>query len=226
MSLDHSLIEELMAADALGGLEPADRELLLLERNAHGTCTECARIEAAFAETAGRLGFALDPIPVDDGVADGILRRATVDRPAAPAVADLTRARERRAPWRALIAVAAAFIVVVVFAVVRGPSGSTAVLQGAGPERLEVTFESGDPGATLSGTGFEQLSGGQIYELWAIRGDTPIKAACFQPEDGTVDLDIDAEIQAGDIMAVTVEPACASAPTTEPIITADTANLS
>ncbi|HEV8565401.1 MAG TPA: anti-sigma factor [Actinomycetota bacterium] len=229
MTVDHSLIEELMAADALGGLDPADRELLSVERTAHGTCHECARIETEFAETAGRLGFALDPIPVDDSLADDILRRAVADAPAPPAtdVVDLTRARERRAPWRALVAVAAAFVLVVGYAIVRNPSGDTAVLQGAGrPERLEVTFSPGEPGATLSGTGFERLPEGRVYELWAIRDDTPIKATCFNPEDGNVELDINARIETGDLMAVTVEPACASAPTTAPIITADTSELS
>ena len=236
MTVDHSQIEELMATDALGGLDPADRELLSLERATHGSCDECARIEAEFTETAGRLGFALDPIPVDASVADGILRRAphapgpeTAGPPAAPAadVVDLTRARERRAPWRALVAVAAAFVLVVGFVVVRNSGGDTAVLLGAGrPERLEVTFSPGEPGATLSGTGFGQLSEGQVYELWAIRGDTPIKATCFVPEDGDVDLDIDTEIETGDVMAVTVEPTCATAPTTDPIILADTSELS
>jgi anti-sigma-K factor RskA len=227
MTLDHSQIEELMAADALGGLDAEGRELLSRERATHGSCEECTRIEAEFAETAGRLGFTLVPLPVDDSVADEILRRAA-DAPAPPAadVVDLSRARTRAAPWRALIAVAAAFALIVAFVVARGPGGDTAVLLGAGPERLEVTFSPGEPGASLSGTGFEQLPAGQVYELWAIRDDAPIKATCFVPQEGDVDLEIDAEIETGDVMAVTVEPTCAPAPTTAPIITADTSNLS
>jgi anti-sigma-K factor RskA len=235
MTLDHSLIEELMAADALRGLDPADRELLSRERASHGSCDECARIEASFAEAAGQLGFALAPIPVDDSVADDILRRAALaptsvaaEAPTpAPDVVDLTRVRERRAPWLALVAVAAAFVLIVGYLVVRGPGGETAVLQGAGrPERLEVTFSPGEPGASLTGTGFETLPAGQVYELWAIRGDTPIRASCFTPEGGDVDLRVEAEIEIGDVMAVTMEPACATAPTTAPIITADTSQLS
>jgi hypothetical protein len=237
MTLDHSLIEELMAADALGGLDPDDRELLSRERASHGSCEECARIEASFAEAAGRLGFALAPIPIEDSLADDILLRsaalaptpvaAEAPAPAAPDVVDLTRVRERRAPWLALVAVAAAFVLIVGYLVVRGPGGETAVLQGAGrAEHLEVTFSPGEPGASLTGTGFDALPAGQVYELWAIRGDTPIKASCFTPDGGDVDLRVDAEIEIGDVMAVTVEPACATAPTTAPIITADTSHLS
>lgn len=227
---DHSLIEELMAADALGGLDPTDRERLTLERSLHGDCDECARIEAEFAETAGRLGFALDPIPVDDAVVDTILRSApapvrSAAATASPEVVDLSRAREHRALWRTLVAAAAAVVLIATIVILRGPGGQIAILRGSGPERLEITFSPGEPGVSLSGTGFAELPAGQTYELWAIRDDTPIKAACFGAEEGDVDLDIDATIETGDLMAVTVEPVCATAPTTTPIISADTSNL-
>ncbi len=61
MNGDHTKIEELLAVNALGGLDRADVELLTRLRGEHGACEECARIEAAFSEVAGRLGFALDP---------------------------------------------------------------------------------------------------------------------------------------------------------------------
>jgi anti-sigma-K factor RskA len=226
MMRDHSLIEELMAIDALGGLDPADRELLANERSSHGVCEECARIEAEFAEAAGRLAFALDPIAVDDAVADAILPSPQETTAAGPGrVVDLAAAREHRALWRTLVSVAAAVVLVATIVILRSPGGEVAILRGAGPERLEITFSPGEPGVSLSGSGFTDLPAGQTYELWAIRGDTPIKAACFGTEDGGVDLDIDATIRTGDLMAVTVEPECASAPSTTPIITADTSNL-
>ena len=73
---DHSLIEELLSADALGGLDPADRALLDRERAAHGACEECARLEAEFTEVAGHLGLVLDLVPVRAGMAEDILRAA------------------------------------------------------------------------------------------------------------------------------------------------------
>lgn len=218
-----------MAVDALGGLDPEERELLALERASHGECEECTRLETEFAETAGRLGFALDPIPVDESMADEILRRAAPEAPEARArgVVDITRARERRTPLRVLIAVAAAFALLMGSLVLRDTArGGTVILAGEGPERLEVTFTPDEPGATVSGTGFRALPKGQVYELWAIRAETPIRATCFTPDGGNVSLAIATEIQAGDVMAVTVENTCAASPTTPPIITADTSRLS
>ena len=61
MTRDHTVIEELMAVDALGGLDGDDRALLERERESHGAaCAECALLEKGFAETAGRLAFEED----------------------------------------------------------------------------------------------------------------------------------------------------------------------
>src|SRR5207247_10668356 len=60
---DHGLIEELLAARALGGLEPEDDTVLRAAMAAHGDCEECRRLETGFEGTAGLLGFALDPGP-------------------------------------------------------------------------------------------------------------------------------------------------------------------
>jgi Anti-sigma-K factor rskA len=70
---DHTLIEELMAGAALGGLDPADQQRLEHQRAAHDPCEECRDLESDFAEIAGRLAFSLDPEPVDMAVADRIL---------------------------------------------------------------------------------------------------------------------------------------------------------
>ena len=228
MTSDHSLIEELLAVDALGGLDPHDRELLALERASHGTCEQCARFEAGFAETAGQLAFALDPIPVDGSMADEILRRAARDAPAVPVAGPgyAKQPRDRRTPWRALTAVAAAFAFLVASLVLHDAArGGTAILVGEGPERLAVTFTPGEPGATVSGTGFAALPQGQVYELWAIREEMPIRATCFTSDRGRVDVAIDTKIETGDVMAVTVEDTCATSPTTPPIIAADTSQL-
>jgi len=91
---DHAVIEELMAAGALGGLDPGDQQALVRERAAHAPCDECAGLEVAFAEIAGRLAFSLDPVMVDMAMADRILAQAgrvavipeIPEIPAAPAV--------------------------------------------------------------------------------------------------------------------------------------------
>jgi hypothetical protein len=221
MMRDHSLIEQLMAAEALGGLDEADRGALARERAAHGECEECARLEAGFAETAGRLAFALDPAPVGDDVAGGILRMAgTRDRPSP----------RPSGTWRALVAVAAAVVLVVAVVVVRDAVSSgqlAATFSGTGPGHLQMRFTPGDPGAKLQGSGFAPIASDRTYELWMIRDGTPIRATCFTPDAGRVHLALSAPVQGSDLMAVTVESsACPGAPTTDPILTADLSKVS
>src|SRR2546422_11542342 len=76
MMRDHTLIEELLAVQALEGLDGGDVALLESRRNEHGDCAECRSLEDEFNEIAGRLGFALDPEPIDPRMADEILLRA------------------------------------------------------------------------------------------------------------------------------------------------------
>lgn len=224
MTRDHSRIEELMAADALGGLDEDDRAALASERAAHGDCEECADLEAGFGATAGRLAFALDPIPGDDDddddVADAILRRAgETGAHAAPRPV-------RR--FRALIA--AAVVILVAAVVVRDLTGTQPVsvaFSGTVPAHLEMRFTPGDPGAKLRGSDFAALPSGRVYELWMIRDGTPLRATCFTPDAGQVQLALSHPVEARDVMAVTVESAsCPSAPTTEPILTADLSKVS
>lgn len=221
MNRDHSLIEEFLAADALGGLDPNDRERLDEERAHHGDCPTCADLEARFSATAGRMAFALDPVQVRAGMADDIVAGRGA------AAVDLTDRRVRRPTnRRALIAVAAALALLVGgIGIGNELAGGerTAILTGEGtPARLSMTYTPGDSGADLSGTGFDPLPGGQVYELWAIRDATPVSATCFTPTSGRVDLSIDTIIEPTDVMAVTVESAaCPDAPTTTPILTAD-----
>ena len=71
---DHSSIEQLLAVQALGGLEPGERVTLQAAMDEHGPdCAECRGLQAEFEGTAGLLGFALDPVPVDPEVVDRVL---------------------------------------------------------------------------------------------------------------------------------------------------------
>ena len=77
MTLDHALIDELLAIRALDGLDEDDAALLERELAAHGDCDECRRLEVEHAEVAGMLALALDPRPVDENMADRILAPRT-----------------------------------------------------------------------------------------------------------------------------------------------------
>ncbi|HXF73333.1 MAG TPA: hypothetical protein VNO79_12075, partial [Actinomycetota bacterium] len=79
---DHARIEELLAARALGALEPEDEEALARERAAHGPgCEECARLERGFAEAAAALALTLQPVPPRAGFEDEVVARAMARRP-------------------------------------------------------------------------------------------------------------------------------------------------
>jgi len=240
MTRDHTLIEELMAAEALGGLEDGDRALLVAERASHGDCPECREIEAGFAETAGRLAFALPPEPVDETMADRILassREAPPVSDSAPAAApppdDLADRRARRSrPWPALIAAAAVLAAAIVAVGTLRPS-TTPVNRASTSQRivaftgqpegsLAMAFTPGQPGAVLWGGGLPDPGTDRVYEIWMIEGDTAVSGGCVTPADGVVALSVDADIGTTETMAVTEEASdCPSAPTTDPIMLAD-----
>jgi hypothetical protein len=230
---DHERIEELMAARALGGLDPGDEEELRRVRAAHGPeCAECRRLESELAEVAGRLAFALDPEPVRPALEDRVVAAATGERPRlrTPGVAP----REpRRSRWlRPLVAVAAS---IVLFAAGLGvgaltggdgaiPAGARVVaFEGDAGGRLSVAFPPDGDGLYLLGSDLEAPPAGSVYEVWMFRGQTPVPATCFRPTDeGSVFSFIDADLEGARLMAVTVEPnSCPSAPTTDPILLAE-----
>jgi len=75
--------------------------------------------------------------------------------------------------------------------------------------------------AVLVSDGLEPLGTARTYELWFVRGDTPVSAGVFAAEPGTTTAQLRGSMHAGDAIAVTVEPAGGSPtgkPTTQPIV--------
>ncbi len=241
---DHTLIEELLSVDALGGLDDADRELLARERASHGACEQCARLEAGFVGVAGRLGLSLDPVEIRPSMVDDILRAAgdgvasgpLAAVPDAPGLAgadtplpQLTERREARTPWRGLVAVAAAFALLAGGWILRDATAGGGELAqvrlvhftgGAGT--LAMAYEPEKAGVVFFGSDLPDPGAQHVYEIWMMQGDRPpISGGCVVPRDGTVLTYVAASIGAADTMAVTVESAsCPTAPTTDPVLTA------
>jgi Anti-sigma-K factor rskA len=230
MMRDHTRIEELLAIRALGGLDPQDEAELEREMASHGPdCEECRRLETEFEETAGRLAFALNPVTVREGFAEETFERAF--GPATEAArARLTEAR-RRGWLRPLVGVAAAVVLfaagVLVGSAVTGeqPSEKTVLTfqSETEPGTLAAAFTPGSSGVYMVGTGLPTLPEGRVYELWLFTGDTPASAMCATPtSDGSVFGFSDASLEGVGLMAVTVESSdCPSAPTTQPVFTAE-----
>ena len=221
---DHSVIEELLAVHALGGLEPDEEAELRRAMAEHGPdCAECRRLEEDFEATAGLLGFALDPVAVDPAMADRILARPRVTTASGAGP-------ERRGRRWAAVAVAAAVIVVLATVAVLRPQTQTVagatltsrvvVFQG-GSGQVAMAYSPGEPGALIVGKELPPPGAGRTYEIWAITGTTPVSAGCASPTDGRLAAVTDLDVSTSDVMAITVERTdCPAAPTTQPVYTA------
>ena len=66
----------------------------------------------------------------------------------------------------------------------------------------------------------------ESFELWFVRDGAAISAGTFTAEDGTTTALLDGALEAGDVIAVTVEPAGGSPtgqPSSDPIVAIETA---
>jgi len=240
MTFDHALIDELLAIRSLDGLDEDDAALLERELAAHGDCAECRRLEAEHAEVAGMLALALDPRPVGEEMADRILapeqreEQRKEQRPdrtaAAPPADELSGRRDARlGRWQAAFGVAAAIALVLAFVLATHPDGrvhvpGTIVAFEGAPGELAMAYSPGERGALVWGTGLPDPGNGKVYELWMIEDGDPVRGVCLAPTEGAVAAYLDADLSSAELMAVTVESTgCPSAPTTDPVFTAELA---
>jgi hypothetical protein len=222
---DHSAIEELLAARALGGLDAGDDIELTRLMAEHGPdCEECRRLQDGFDETAGLLGFALDPVPVDPRIAERI-----VAQPRPRPVRELPRQRRGRG-WPALVAVAAAIVLVLATIAVFRPRTQTVagvsftqqvITFDGGSGEVAMAYSPGEPGALIVGRDLPPPGTDRTYEIWAITGTTAVSAGCVSPSDGRLATFTNLDVSTSDVMAITVESSsCPSQPTTQPVYTA------
>jgi hypothetical protein len=229
--LDHSAIEALLAVRALDGLDDEDVGTLTRELEVHGPCAECLRLEAEFAETAAALAASLDPVPVPAAGADRVLRGAEPAEPRDEIAA--RRTRGRRAPWQALSAIAAAFVLVVGGLAVLRPdreqpattNWAQSVVHFEGAEGdLAMAYVPGQTGVVFWGENLPDPGEDMTYEIWMVQGDTAIPGGCVTPQDGRIAVYVEADVGTTDTMAVTVEPAdCPAAPTGDRVLEASLA---
>jgi hypothetical protein len=243
---EHARIEELIAIRSLGGLDPQDQASLTEEMASHGPdCAECLRLEADYAEVAGGLALALDPVAVRSELleetvarlhgASDVEDRAVDGRAVEGGAADEPGGRRSRGSFlRPLVAVAAALVLFVggwaIGAATSGDDGTTALedptvvaFQGDAEGSLAVAYTPGESGAYLLGSGLSTPPAGSVYQAWMISGEVPTPGPCFVPSsDGSLFTFVDGELAGADVMAVTVEPAaCSTMPTTTPVFVAE-----
>ena len=236
MTLDHSVIEELLAVDALDGLDGDDRERLRRERAAHGDCDECRALEVEFAETAAQLSTVLEPAPVDDSMVERILASSSATEVPPPPVGapidelSVRRSLGSRARQIGVAAAAAAAVFVAIVISLAPTTVETTVstsqrvvsFGGATEATLAMAYTPGTPGAVFFGTGLADPGADAVYEIWMIEDGKATSGGCVAPTNGMVALSVDASIGTSEAMAVTVEPAdCPSTPSGPPVLEAD-----
>ncbi len=80
--------------------------------------------------------------------------------------------------------------------------------------------------AVLVADGIATPAAGETYELWFVRGETPVSAGTFDVDGGDATAELRGEMKAGDTIAVTVEKDGGSptgSPTSDPVIVIPTA---
>lgn len=228
MSAELERLEELMAAEALGGVEASDRAELERLRAAYPE--ESRSFEAQFADVAADLALALEPVVPRAEAADELLAAAR-RTDAAPA-----RWSRRSVLIGAAAAAVAAVAGGVVGYAVRGEPEPTAAerigeflddpatrvvsFPARAEESLSVLYRPGSADAWLVGSRVRSPGVSRVYQLWyqPTGSSTMRSAGTFDPDPGgrvTAQASVGADIAA---LAVSVEPDGGSdQPTTDPV---------
>jgi anti-sigma-K factor RskA len=242
IELDHSAVDELAAAYALGALEPAE-ERAVSEHLA--ACEEPHREARAALEAATVVGASLEPVAPSAGLRDRLMatvaatpqeHRAPSSRPA-PEPASV--AEEPRRPWWRMAPLATAVAAVAVVAAVgigvwglslRGElndrdaaleavASADAIFAASGAAGTGWVVESGDQ-AMFMARDLEALPAGSIYELWLIGPEGPTAVGTLSDTEGVALVTLEQPLTGSSTFAVTVESERVDAPTSDPVLVA------
>ena len=233
---DHTVIEELLSVDALGGLDDADRATLDRERAAHGALRRVPALEARLPRGGRPARVLARPGRRRRGHGRRILAAAPIaSRPGPhatrPADDDLAERRARARRLAGVVAVAAAFVLFV-GVVALGPAIDHRRAEAAPAQRSSASPASRRHARDgvrarrarrrVLGSGLPDPGPGKVYEIWMIEGRPARLGRMREPHGRGHRAHVDASIGTTDTMAVTAEPAdCPAAPTSPPVLLAD-----
>jgi hypothetical protein len=227
MSAEHEAVRDLLAPAALGAARPA--ELARVEEHA-AQCAICSEELAGLRAAAAGMGSSLPALEPPAGLKSGLMAQVRAEA-AARRPAPSRRRRPRpgwltpRAAWPALTAaVAAAALVLfglnlaerapvpsqVTSIAVRGTAGAPGL-------RGHVILLRDRDLAVVRLQGLRAAGRGRGYELWAIRGSTPVSVG-FMARQGDERIVTATDLGGVDSLAVTREPVTNRlAPTSAPL---------
>ncbi|GAC1409660.1 MAG: hypothetical protein NVSMB57_02520 [Actinomycetota bacterium] len=234
----HDTMEQLIAAHALGSIEPAgfgevgETEREILDHIAG--CEPCRSLYLEMRETAADLALAAPAMPVPPELEGKILAQIRGEGN------EVKRHRSSISVRYASVAAAimlvfagsmAAFAVQVsgrlsreerrsasvrsALALVGRPGTKTATLAGRGGTLVLAYTPSGE--AMIFGTNVPAVAKGKKLELWLIRGGVPQPVAFFTPDGGVVAAPVKIQPARQDTIAVTVEPKFVTKPSGSPV---------
>ena len=221
----HEQIEELIAADALDGLDQAGQLELSRLREEHGPdCAECLRLESEYREVASHLAVVIEPMPLSAGAEDALVRaaRTPISPQVGPRRLGMIPGGRRVERMVAAIAVAATIALLgglAGYSIAPKSAPPVAVSYRAGDQLLTVVYVKGQTRGLAIGSNLPSPGSGKVYELWyqPREGANMVPAGTFVPNNGTVV----APVQLGEsfvAVAMSVEPTGGSPqPTTTPV---------
>ena len=220
-------IHELTAAYALDALDAEERRAF----EAHlATCESCQEELASLASTTEALAVAATgPVPRDD-LRDRIVAAARAEP---QVLVPFEPRRSRSIPLLAAVSAAAAVVALALglwavrlsgdldearsaLEVLGDPDSRTVALQ-TGQGRLVV---DPDGRAVLVLNALGRAPAGKTYEVWVVEGDVPAPAGLFPGSSGAERVVVDGTVDAGDVVAVTVEDSGGAEQPTPPLIVA------
>jgi len=226
----------LAAGAALGALSDDDRRAYLRALAEH---PEWAAVADEDAATAARLADLVDEVPPPPALRDRILAGLDPAPEEAPTAAPAANPRLPRRGWVALAASVVLVLgigigtviavqnatrpaaVVALDRIEAAPDARQATAHVAGGGSATLHWSVSDGQAVLVTGRMPQLTDAQTFELWYVRGTTPIPAGTFDATGATSTAVLEAGMHPGDVIAVTVEKAGGSStgqPTTKPIV--------
>lgn len=235
-------LDELLAGHALHALSPDDQTRLDEALAGDPALADRARRDE---ETAVFLADAVPEVAPPARIRDELLARiaaepapALSDEDAAPEPEAAARVRPMRRVWFTLAASIALVLavgigvasiaqmldrpeaVVALERIESADDAQSASAEVAGGGTLELHWSPSTGEAVVVADGVPVLDEGSQYELWYVRGETPIPAGVFDGGSDAPTL-LEGEMAPGDVVAVTVEQEGGSptgAPTTTPIV--------